>query len=85
MATNTGKDYRQGAVKGKTQSFNPTTGKFVKRDTKTGQFEAVKKDGKPFKGVRVEKMTVKFNPNIPKETLEKARKAVQAVMSRRAA
>lgn len=85
MATNTGNEHRLGAVRGKTQTFNPSTGQYVKRDAGTGRFEAAKKDGTPFKGVEVEKTTVKLNPNIPKETLVKAKKAVQAVMRRRAA
>ena len=85
MATNTGNNYRKGAVKGKTQTYNPTTGQYVKRDASTGRFEATKKDGTPFKGITKEKLTVRVNPNIPKETLTKAQRAVAAVMKRRAA
>ncbi len=59
MAKNTGKGYREGSVTNRTQVKNPQTGDFVKRNenpesSKTGEFIAVKKDGKPFKGVAVE-------------------------------
>lgn len=46
---------RHGAVRKRTQVLNPKTKQFVKRDSKTGRFMDVKKDGKPFKGVRREK------------------------------
>ncbi len=57
MATNPplGDGHRNGAVKDRSQVFNPTTGKWVKRDKETGRFMDVKKDGTPFKGVRKEK------------------------------
>lgn len=82
MATNTGKSYRKGAVKGKSQTYNPVTGQYVKRDATTGRFEATKKDGTPFKGVTKEKTSTRVNPNIPRETLDKAQRAVAAVMKR---
>ena len=86
MATNTGNGHRKGAVKGKSQTFNPTTGQYVKRDASTGRFEATKKDGTPFKGVVKEKRTIQHNPSIPKSSMEAARKAVNAYLkSRRAA
>lgn len=46
---------RRGAVKGRSQVKNPTTGRYVKRDRSTGQFMDQKSDGKPFKGVRRER------------------------------
>jgi hypothetical protein len=57
MATNkpAGDGHRNGAVRGRSQTFNPTTEQFVKRDTSTGRFMDVKQDGTPFKGVRKEK------------------------------
>ncbi len=57
MATNPpyGDNRRFGAVCNRSQVFNPSTEKWVKRDAETGQFMAVKKDGTPFKGVRKEK------------------------------
>ncbi len=57
MATNPpkGDEKRNGAVKGRSQAFNPKTEQWVKRDTSTGRFMDVKKDGTPFKGVRKEK------------------------------
>lgn len=54
MAKNTGKGYRQGAVKGRSQVYNPQNNRWVKRNTDTGQFMDVKSDNKPFKGIRKE-------------------------------
>lgn len=45
---------RIGAVRERSQTFNPKTNQWVKRDTKTGRFMDVKKDGTPFKGVTKE-------------------------------
>lgn len=57
MATNppSGDGHRNGAVKDRSQTFNPVTKQWVKRDSDTGRFMDVKKDGTPFKGVRKEK------------------------------
>lgn len=56
MATNPPKDgHRNGAVKDRSQVFNPKTENWTKRDAGTGQFMDQKQDGKPFKGVRREK------------------------------
>jgi len=55
MARNTNKGHRKGAVKDRSQTLNPKTGKYVKRDATTGRFLEVKQDGKKFKGVRKEK------------------------------
>ena len=46
---------RKGAVKDRSQTFNPKTDQWVKRDSDTGRFMDVKKDGTPFKGVSKEK------------------------------
>lgn len=46
---------RNGAVTGRSQTHNPRTDQWVKRDTETGRFMDVKQDGTPFKGVRKEK------------------------------
>ncbi|MNC55201.1 hypothetical protein D3C75_1047180 [compost metagenome] len=54
MATNTGKGYRQGSVRDRTQVQNPTNGNWTKRDTDTGKFIEQKQDGEPFKGVAKE-------------------------------
>ena len=59
MAKDTGKGYREGSVTGRTQSKNPKTGDYTKRNEtpgspKKGEFMDVKKDGKPFKGVAKE-------------------------------
>ncbi|WP_338337456.1 hypothetical protein [Marseilla massiliensis] len=57
MATNppSGDGNRNGAVKGRSQTFNPKTEQWVKRNPETGRFMDVKKDCTPFKGVRKEK------------------------------
>ena len=57
MATNPpkGDGHRNGAVRNRSQVFNPINERFVKRDTGTGQFIDQKADGQPFKGVRKEK------------------------------
>jgi hypothetical protein len=57
MATNPpkGDGHRNGAVKGRTQSLNPNTGLYTKRNTENGQFMDVKTSGGKFKGVTKEK------------------------------
>lgn len=50
-----GDNRRKGAVKDRSQTHNPKTDRFVKRDTDTGRFIDQKADKKPFKGVRREK------------------------------
>lgn len=57
MATNPpkGDGHRNGAVRQRSQTYNPVTEQYVKRDANTGRFMDVKKDGMPFKGVRKEK------------------------------
>ena len=51
-----GDNARKGAVKNRTQVQNPKTGLWVKRDSDTGRFMAVKTcSDKPFKGVTKEK------------------------------
>ena len=57
MATNppSGDGHRNGAVKDRSQVYNPKTETWVKRDKGNGQFMDQKADGKPFKGVRKEK------------------------------
>lgn len=54
MAKNTGEGYRKGAVKARTQTQNPQTGDWIKRDREDGEFIDVKEDGEPFKGVAKE-------------------------------
>jgi hypothetical protein len=57
MATNppSGDGHRNGAVRQRSQVFNPVTKHWTKRDTESGKFVDQKADGKPFKGVRKEK------------------------------
>lgn len=59
MAKDTGKSYRTGSVRARTQVKNPKTGDYVKRNenpgsSRRGEFMDVKKDGRPFKGVAKE-------------------------------
>lgn len=49
-----GDNHRNGAVTSRSQTHNPKTDQWVKRDTNTGRFMDVKQDGTPFKGVRKE-------------------------------
>lgn len=53
MGVNTGKGYRQGAVRGRTQ-FQQPNGDWQKRDEGTGQFMERKSSEGPFKGVAKE-------------------------------
>ena len=57
MATNPpkGDGHRVGAVRDRSQTYNPKTDDWVKRDTDSGRFIDRKSDDKPFKGVRREK------------------------------
>jgi hypothetical protein len=57
MAKNppTGDGHRQGAVRRRSQVYNPKVECWIKRDSDTGQFIDQKKDSDPFKGVRKEK------------------------------
>jgi hypothetical protein len=57
MAKNgkSGDGHRNGPVKERSQTFNPKTDKWVKRDTNTGKFLDGKSDNRPFKGIIKEK------------------------------
>lgn len=58
MAVNkpTGDNARVGAVRQRSQVYNPKTDSWVKRDAVTGRFMDMKtSDNTPFKGVRKEK------------------------------
>ncbi len=56
MATNGPKGGgRVGAVRGRSQTYNPQIHRWIKRDTGNGQLMDQKVDGAPFKGVRKEK------------------------------
>lgn len=57
MAKNgkTGDSHRNGQVTDRSQTYNPKTQHWVKRDTTTGRFLDGKSDEKPFKGIRKEK------------------------------
>lgn len=52
MAKNTGNGTRQGPITNRTQTYNPKTGQYIKRD-ESGKFIAGKET--PFKSVRREK------------------------------
>lgn len=53
MGKNTGSNYRQGAVKDRSQIFNSKTNCYIKRDTTTGKFISCK-NNEPYKGVSKE-------------------------------
>lgn len=57
MATNgkKGDGHRDGAVRDRSQTHNPKTDAWVKRDAGSGKFMDQKSDKKPFKGVTKEK------------------------------
>lgn len=57
MAKNppTGDGQRIGAVRDRSQVYNPKTERWTKRDKETGRFIDQKDDGTPFKGVRKER------------------------------
>lgn len=57
MATNPpkGDGHRNGAVRDRSQTYNPKIERWTKRDTDSGKFMDQKSDVKPFKGVRKEK------------------------------
>jgi len=50
-----GDGHRNGAVKKRSQTLNPKTKQWVKRDAETGRFIDVNKNGNSHKGVRKEK------------------------------
>ncbi|WP_419837645.1 hypothetical protein [Candidatus Poriferisodalis sp.] len=55
MAKNGGKGGgRNGAIRGRNQFQNPKNGSWIKRDTSSGRFMAMKRAGGLFKGVRRE-------------------------------
>jgi len=47
--------HRHGAVRDRSQVYNPKVDRWIKRDDDTGRFIDQKKDSDPFKGVRREK------------------------------
>ncbi len=54
MAKNTGRNFRLGAIRERTQTENGRTGLWSKRSTTTGRFLDTKTSGGAFKGVRRE-------------------------------
>lgn len=50
-----GDGQRKGAVRKRSQVYNPKTERWTKRDSDSGRFMDQKADNKPFKGVRKEK------------------------------
>lgn len=50
-----GDGHRHGQVTDRSQTYNPKTDRWTKRDTGTGKFIDQKADEEPFKGVRKEK------------------------------
>lgn len=54
MTKNTGKGYRKGSIRDRTQVQNPKTDNWTKRDAESGRFMDVKEDRQAFKGVTKE-------------------------------
>jgi hypothetical protein len=52
MAKNTGRGFRRGAVRDRSQVWNPLTQLWVKQDNSTGRLVGDKTSGGRFKGVR---------------------------------
>lgn len=50
-----GDGHRNGAVRNRSQTYNPQNDRWTKRDADTGRFIDQKSDHDPFKGVRKEK------------------------------
>jgi len=75
---------RNGAVKNRTQVYNPTTGNFVKRDATTGKFIGVKSDGKAFKGVIKEKSITRVSVCLSKSVANKAERSVIRTLNNKA-
>jgi hypothetical protein len=50
-----GDGHRVGAVRNRSQVYNPRNDHWTKRDAGSGRFMDQKSDGAPFKGVRKEK------------------------------
>ena len=57
MATNPpkGDGHRNGAVRDRSQTYNPQNARWTKRDSGTGKFIDQKANSTPFKGVRKER------------------------------
>ena len=78
-----GDEHRNGAVKGRTQVFNPVTGNYVKRDSSSGKFIDVKSDGKAFKGVMRETRITKVGAFVSKSVAKKAEQSVITTLNKR--
>lgn len=55
MAKNTGRGFREGEVRDRSQVYNPVTKTWTKRTAQTGEFMGGVKEGDPYKGVRKER------------------------------
>lgn len=78
-----GDGHRNGAVKGRSQVFNPVTGNYVKRDNSSGKFIDVKSDGKAFKGIRREAQITKAETFVLKSVAKKAEQSVIKTLNKR--
>ncbi len=78
-----GVGHRNGAVKGRTQVYNPVTGNYVKRDSSSGKFIDVKSDGKAFKGITREVRITKVGTFVSKSVAKKAEQSVIKTLNKR--
>lgn len=79
-----GDGHRNGAVKDRTQVYNPVTGNYVKRDSSSGKFIDVKSDGKAFKGVAKEPKITNIGFSVSKTVGKKAEQSVIRTLNRKA-
>lgn len=79
-----GDGQRNGAVKDRSQVYNPVTGNYVKRDASSGKFIDVKSDGKAFRGIRTESRITKAGVSVLKSVALKAEQSVIKTLNKRA-
>lgn len=74
---------RSGKIEAATQIYNPATGNYIKRDSKSGKLTEVKSDGTAFKGLTKEIQIINLGFAIPKSVATKAESAVIKTLNRR--
>lgn len=74
---------RSGKIGAATQIYNPATGNYIKRDSKSGKLTEVKSDGTAFKGLTKEVQKTHLGFSISKSVADKAESAVIKTLNRR--